>query len=60
VQESEGFVSELVRELQLRRCEMLLLEAGSSGTGIFREPRIRGTSAVECRYLAKTGDDAAD
>jgi hypothetical protein len=28
-------------------CEPLLLEAGSWGTGIVREPRVRGTSAVE-------------
>jgi hypothetical protein len=37
---------ELVRELQFSRCELLLLEAGNRGTGIFREPKVRGTSAI--------------
>jgi hypothetical protein len=33
-------------------CVPLLLEADSQGTGIVREPRIRGISAVESRYQA--------
>jgi hypothetical protein len=36
--------------LQLSHCELLLLEAGSWGTGTVREPRVRGTSAVGSRY----------
>jgi hypothetical protein len=40
---SELVSSQLVREmLQLGRCELLLLEAGSWGTGSVREPRGRG------------------
>jgi hypothetical protein len=41
---------ELVREPQLSRCEILLLEACSWGTGIFPEARVWGTSAVGSRY----------
>jgi hypothetical protein len=33
-------------------CEPLLLEAGSCGTGMVREPKGRGTSAVGKRYQA--------
>jgi hypothetical protein len=57
---TEELVCELVRELQFSRCELSLLEAGSWGTGIFREPRGRGTSAIESRYRATTGEDTAD
>jgi hypothetical protein len=47
---------DLVRELQFSR-ELLLLEAGRWGTGIVREPTVRGTSTVEAvtrQRLAKT------
>jgi hypothetical protein len=47
-----------MRELQFSRCELLLLVAGSWGTEIFREPILRGKSAVESRYLAMTEDTA--
>jgi hypothetical protein len=51
---------EQVRELQFRPSELLLLEAGSRGTGIVREPSVRGTSAVESRYQALTsGEDTS-
>jgi hypothetical protein len=54
-------VSEWIRGLlRSSPCEPLLLEAGSWGTGIVREPRVRGTSAVECRYQITTGEDTAD
>jgi hypothetical protein len=36
---------------------MLLLEAGSWGTGIVREPRERGTFAVGNRYQTTTGEE---
>jgi hypothetical protein len=39
------------------RCELLLLEAGSYGTGKVREPRGRGMSAVENRYQATAKED---
>jgi hypothetical protein len=53
-------VSESVRGLlRLNPCELLLLEAGSWGTGILRKPRIRGTSAVGSRYQA-TADEVTD
>jgi hypothetical protein len=43
-------MSEIVRGLlRFSPSELLLLEAGSSGTGIFREARVRRTSAVENR-----------
>jgi hypothetical protein len=45
------------RELQCSRCEPLLLEAGSSGTGIVLEPRVSGTSAVGSCYQAPASDD---
>jgi hypothetical protein len=41
-------------------CEPQLLETGRLGTGAVREPRVMGTSAVESRYQAMTGEDAAD
>jgi hypothetical protein len=45
------WVSEWVRGLLLFSCfELLLWEAGSWGTGIFREHRGRRTSAVRSRY----------
>jgi hypothetical protein len=54
-----GEVSQSVRELlQLGRCELLLLEAGSWGTGIVREPRVRGKFAVGSRYQATTGKES--
>jgi hypothetical protein len=59
VQGSEELVGELVRELQFSRCELLLLEAGSRGTGIVQEPRVRGTSAFGSRYQATTGEETA-
>jgi hypothetical protein len=45
--------------LQFSYCEPLLLEAGSWGTGIVWEPRVRGTSTVESHYWAMTGEDTA-
>jgi hypothetical protein len=45
--------------LRFSRCELLLLEAGSRGTGIFREHGVRGTSAVGSHYQATTGEDTA-
>jgi hypothetical protein len=54
-------VSEWVRgPLGFSRCELLLLEAASWGTGTVREPRGRGTSTVGSRYQATTGEDTAD
>jgi hypothetical protein len=54
-------VGEWVRGLlRFSPCELLLLEAGSWGTRIVREPRVRGTSAVRSRYQATTGEDTAD
>jgi hypothetical protein len=38
-------------------CELLLLRAGRWGTGILRESRVRGTSAVGSRYRATAGED---
>jgi hypothetical protein len=57
--------SELVDEwvrglLRYSPCELLLLESGTWGTGIIREPRVRRTSAVGCRYQATIGEDTAD
>jgi hypothetical protein len=43
--------------LQFSRCEPLLLEAGSWGMGIVREPRVRGMSVVVSRYQTTTGED---
>jgi hypothetical protein len=60
VQGSEELVGELIRELQLSLCELLLLEAVSRGTGIVREPRERGTSAVGSLYQATTGEDTEE
>jgi hypothetical protein len=52
--------SQLVKGLlQFSPCELLLLEAGSRGTEIVRESRVRGTSAVRSRYQATTGEDTA-
>jgi hypothetical protein len=54
-------VSEWVRgPLQFSPCEPLLLEAGSWGTGIIRESRVSGTSAVGSRYQTTTGEKTAD
>jgi hypothetical protein len=50
---------ELVGEMQFSHCELLVLEAGSWGKGIVREPR-SGTSAVGSRYQSTTGEDTAD
>jgi hypothetical protein len=36
--------------LQFSPCELLLLEAGSSGTRPVQEPRGRGTSAIGSHY----------
>jgi hypothetical protein len=41
-------------------CEPLLFEAGSSGTGVVWEPRVRRTSTFGSRYQATTGEDTAD
>jgi hypothetical protein len=60
VQGSGELVSDLVRELQFSRCELLLLEAGSSGTGTVREPRVWRNFAVGRRYQATTGEDTTD
>jgi hypothetical protein len=60
VQRSEEMLSELVRELQFIRCDLLLLQVGSSGTGIVQKPRVRGTSATGSRYRAMTSEDTAD
>jgi hypothetical protein len=54
VKRSEELVGELVRELQFSPCELLLLETGSWGTGMIREPRVKQTSAVGRRYQATT------
>jgi hypothetical protein len=40
--------------MQFGHCELLLLEAGSSGKGAVGELRGRGTSAVGSRYQATT------
>jgi hypothetical protein len=40
--------------------ELLLLEAGNPGTGIIREPRVRGTSSVGSHYQVTTGKDTTD
>jgi hypothetical protein len=54
-------VGEWVRRLlQFSPCEVVLLEARSWGTGIVRETKVRGTSAVETRYQTTTGEDIAD
>jgi hypothetical protein len=60
VQESEELVCKLVREKQFRPCELLLLEVGSWGMGIVREPTERGSSAVGSRYQATTSEDRED
>jgi hypothetical protein len=55
------WVSEVVRGLLwFSPCELLLLEAGSWGTGIVWEPGVRGTSAVGDRDQAMTHEDTAD
>jgi hypothetical protein len=46
--------------MQFTPCESLLLEAGSWGTGIVRELRLRGTTTVESRYQETIGEDTAD
>jgi hypothetical protein len=52
---------QLVRGLlQFSTCQLLLLDACRRGTGIIREPRLRGSSAVESRYQTTTGEDTAD
>jgi hypothetical protein len=53
------WVSELLRGLlRFSPGELLLLEAGSWGTGTFWEPRGRGTFAVGSHYQ-KAGEDTA-
>jgi hypothetical protein len=48
VELSELLSSPLVKGLlQFSRCELLLLEGGSQGTGIDWEPRIRETPTIE-------------
>jgi hypothetical protein len=42
------------------RSELLLWEAGSWGRGQFGNPEEGGTSAVESRYEATTGEDTED
>jgi hypothetical protein len=55
------WVSELVRELlKFSPCELLLLEAGSWGTGIVSEPWLWRTSTTGSCYQATTGKDTAD
>jgi hypothetical protein len=56
MQGSEEMVGELVKDLQFSICELLLLEVGSRGTGIFREPRVSGKSTVESRYQARISE----
>jgi hypothetical protein len=46
--------------LQFGLCELLLCDAGSWGTWIVREPRVREMFAVGGRYQAMTGEDTAD
>jgi hypothetical protein len=46
--------------LQFSRCELLLLEVGSWGTGTVREHWGKGTPAVGSCYQATTGEDTAD
>jgi hypothetical protein len=58
VQRSEEVVAKLVREMLFSRCELLLSEAGSCGTGIVREPKVRETSVIGSRYQAKNGEDS--
>jgi hypothetical protein len=54
------WVSELVRGLlRFSPCELLLLEAGSWGTGTVQERKGGGTSAIGSRYQ-KTGEDTTD
>jgi hypothetical protein len=59
VQLSTGKWSKLVGE-QFSRCELLLLDVRSWDTGIFRESRVRGKSAVGSRYQTTIGEDIAD
>jgi hypothetical protein len=49
---------ELVREVQFSHCELLLLDAGSCGMGLVREPIVRVTYTVGSRYQATTEDTA--
>jgi hypothetical protein len=46
-----------VREPHFSPCESLLLEAGSWGTGIVRESRLRRTFTVRSRYQATSSGD---
>jgi hypothetical protein len=46
--------------LRFSPCELLLLDAGSWGTGTVRKPRIWETPAAGSRYQATTGEDTAD
>jgi hypothetical protein len=58
---SSWWVSEWVTGLlRLSSCDPLLWAAGSWGTGIVREPRGRGTSAVGSRHAAATGEDTTN
>jgi hypothetical protein len=55
------WVNELVRGLLwFSPCELLLLEAGSWGSGIVREPTVPGTSAVGNRYRTTTDENTAE
>jgi hypothetical protein len=55
-----GWWEWVIGVLQFSPCQLLLLEAGSWGTGIVREPRVRGTSSLGSRYQTTTGEGAAD
>jgi hypothetical protein len=55
------FVERSVKGMvQFSHCELLPLEAGSWGTGIVWEPRVRETSAIGSRYQKTYGEDTAD
>jgi hypothetical protein len=51
--------SELLGEC-VSELEDSCVEDGSRGKGIDREPRGRGTSSIEGRYLATTSEDTTD
>jgi hypothetical protein len=42
------------------RCKLMLLDVGSCGRAIVREPRVRGTSSVGSCCQATTGEDTTD
>jgi hypothetical protein len=59
VEWSELVSSQLISGLlQFGRCDVLLLEAGKWGTVIVWELKVSGTSAIESRYQATTGEDS--